>query len=107
MATNGIAEPVLRASLMALVNPPEVPGGSGPRDVLVGVSGAWADDASAWRLARGLIPEAEAYMADIERRASDRPDDPELARLRGRARYAHVVAVALYRELRSAGRRMA
>jgi hypothetical protein len=102
-AAQGI-KPLVKASLRALVNPPAAALGAAPRDILVTVSGAWADDTSAWRLARHLIPEAEAYMAEIERQATDRPGDDDLVRLQGRARYAHVVAVALYRDLRVPGR---
>lgn len=99
------SEPLVRASLLALLNPADARPGVAPRELLVNISRDWADDASAWRLAKRLIPEAEAYMVEVEQRAADRPGDLDLARLRGRARYAHLVAIALYRDLRIPGRR--
>ena len=108
MAVAQGTEPVVRASLEALLDPPVVVReSSAPRQLLCTVSDAWTDDISAWRLARLLVPEAETFLDDIERQARERPDDERLAHLRGRARYAHVVALTLYRELRLAARRQA
>jgi hypothetical protein len=98
---------VVSASLRTLIDPPTSNVATSPRDLLVSVSSAWADDARAWQLARQLIPEAESYLARIEQEIAAQPDDPALARLRARIRYAHVVALALYRQLRVAGRRTA
>ena len=98
-------EAVIKASLRALVEPPAIANVSDPRQVLITVCGDWTDDARAWHLAKHLIPEAEAYLAEVERRAAERPDDEHLAQLRGRARYAHIIAVALCRELRVPARR--
>lgn len=96
---------LLRASLDALVNPPgNTPQGLDPRDVLIGVSAEWADDGTAWRLARHLLPATETYIADLDRRLKSAPDDAPLARLGRRARYAHFVAARLYQDLRSANR---
>jgi hypothetical protein len=98
-------ELVIKASLHVLVEPPKSANDSNPRELLSTVCGDWTDDARAWYLAKHLIPEAEAYLAEVERRAAQRPDDEDLWRLRGRARYAHIIAVALYRELRVPARR--
>ena len=51
--------------------------------------------------------EADNLLQSLEQKRRDRPDDTELDRLRGRARYVHVVATALYRDLRIPARRLA
>jgi hypothetical protein len=106
MAVAQAGEPVVKESLSALLDPPDHPSGVAPRDILVRVSEAWAQDASAWRLARRLLVEAEAHMLHLEEQVAQSPSDPELARRRARARYAHIVAVTLYRDLRKSVKRL-
>ena len=105
MAVTEHTNHLVAASLQALVEPRDDDASpTSPREVLLAVSSSWADDAQAWQLASRLIPEAETYMAQVEQLLLDRPGDPSLVRLRARARYAHIVAVTMYRDLRVRGR---
>lgn len=97
---------VVTASLHALLSPPSDGSITAPREILTAVSEAWADDLCAWQLARELIVEADDFLKALERKRLDQPGDGELDRLRGRARYVHVVATGLYRDLRIPARRL-
>ena len=105
MAASDSSITLVDASLHALMDPPATTSGRSPRELLVAVSSAWADDRRAWELARQLMPAAEACVVRLEQQLAERPGDDALVRLRARARYAHLVAVAMYRQLRLPARR--